>query len=145
MAVEGRHERLEFFEELPASGHREGADHAHVREIAAALVETEQQRADRTLIGLMRAIACDDAVGRTDVLDLEHDTFVGLIRHVEWLRYDAVEPGSLELVEPPLGERVVPRRGGDMDGCRWLRELGHEHITAPLEPFPHQASIAERE
>jgi hypothetical protein len=41
------------------------------------------------------------------VFDLEHDALVRLVAAVERLRDDAIEPGALELGEPPLGEVEV--------------------------------------
>src|SRR3954451_17368354 len=57
----------------------------------------------------------DDAVGRALVLDLEHRPLAGLVRALEALRNDAVEPGALEPIEPVRGERAIEGRGGQVD------------------------------
>ena len=51
-----------------------------------------------------------DAVGRALVLDLEHRPLARLVRRVEALGDDAVEPGALEPVEPVGGGRPVAGR-----------------------------------
>jgi hypothetical protein len=68
---------------------------------ALVVVEAEQERADelvRTV--LVPPEAGDDAVRSAHVLDLEHGALLRLVRQVDGLGDDAVEPSALELHEP---------------------------------------------
>ena len=72
-----------------------------------------------------------DAVGRALVLDLEHRPLARLVRGVEPLRDDPVEPGALEPVEPVGRLGPVAGRRGQVD-----RRLGRpEHRLEPGAPL----------
>ena len=58
--------------------------------------------------------AGDGAVGGPLMLDREHDPLVGLIGECQRFGDDAVETGSLKLVEPSPGGRQVGGRWGDV-------------------------------
>ena len=96
-------------------------------ERALVVVQPEQQRADvRARPVLVPAEAGDDAVRRALVLDLEHRALARLVRRVEALGDDAVEPGALEPIEPVGGGRPVAGRRRQVDRRLRLAEHGLE-------------------
>ena len=108
-------QRLELPHELLAHGHRERRGHADVLQLAAVIVEAEEQRADRVLTCLVPAEASHDAVGGARVLDLDHRALTGLVRELGRLRDDAVQPRALELLEPFFRDVAVVRHEGEME------------------------------
>ena len=108
-------ERLELGQQLgaPLRGERRG--HADVVQRAVVVVQAEQQRADAVAV-LVHAVAGDHAIGGAPVLHLHQRALVGRVRVGQALGDDAVEPGALELDEPPLR---APRRSV-VDGHRWI-------------------------
>jgi hypothetical protein len=115
-----------------------------VVEAAVGVVETEEKRADDPA-RLVPTEACDDAVGRALVFDLEHRALVGLVRAVERLRHDAVETCSLEPGEPisRLGE--VGGRWGHEHGILGVGERLDEPASTLGERMPRQVLVADRE
>ena len=102
-------------------------------ERAFVVEQAEQQRTDvRTGPVLVPAEPRHHAVGRALVLDLEHRALAGLVRGVEPLGHDAVETGTLEVVEPVGRERAVAGRGGEVDRRRGVGEDGLEAGAALL-------------
>src|SRR5205085_5628093 len=103
-------QRRELLHELLAHDVAERRGDADVMERAVVIVEAEQERADhRARAVLVPAKARDDAVGRARVLDLDHRALARLVRRVEPLGHDAVEPRAFEALEPVLGERAILR------------------------------------
>ena len=97
-------------------------------ELADVVVQPEQERSDeRPGPVLVPAEAGHDAVGRALVLDLEHRPLARLVRGVEPLGDDPVEPGALEPVEPVGRLGPVAGRRGQVD-----RRLGRPEDR--LEP-----------
>ena len=135
MAVEVRHQWLEFLEKVLAPLHREGTHHAHARQDAVAVVQPEQQGPDPVRAAGVHAVARQDAVRSAFVLDLEHDALVRLVAAVQGLGHNPVEAGSFELVEPLLRRAVVPRCGGQVDRRGTVREGLLQHAP-PLGKRP---------
>ena len=106
----------QLLDQLGAPLPRERRGDADVVERALVVVQPEQQRADvRARPVLVPAEAGDHAVGGALVLDLEHRPLAGLVRRVEPLGDDAVEPGALEPLEPVRRrwrDRAWPGSGG---------------------------------
>ena len=108
MVVEGvaRVSGCQLVEQLGAALRREAGAHADVVQPTLVVVQAEQQRADALAV-LVDAVAGDDAVGGALVLHLHQRALVGRVRIGEPLGDHAVEPGALELDEPPLRRRGV--------------------------------------
>jgi hypothetical protein len=143
--VERRDQRRQLLEQLSTAIHRERADHADVGEHTRVVVEPEQERPDRVGTALVQPVAGDDAVGRSLVLDLEHHAFVGLVRPFERLGDDPVEPGALELVEPPTRELGVGRGRRDVDRRPRVHERRLECGPSLGERPLHEVIVAERQ
>src|SRR3954462_495158 len=71
---------------------------------ARVVIEPEEQGADRILAGLVPAKPGDDALRRARMLDLDHRALARLVRRIERLGKDPVEPGPLEALEPVHGD-----------------------------------------
>ena len=85
-------------------------------ERARVVEQPEQQRPDvRARPVLVPAEAGHDAIGGPLVLDLEHRPLARLVRRIEPLRDDAIEPGALEPFEPVGRGRPIARRGRQVD------------------------------
>src|SRR5262245_44552497 len=97
-----RPERLELLLQLLAQRRGEAARDANMMQLSLRVVETEEQGPDAAL--LVRSAAGDHAVGGTLVLHLAHHPLALDVRTVEGLRHDAVEAGSLEVLEPPFSD-----------------------------------------
>ena len=91
------------------TGHRERADHADAGQPAFRGVQAEQQRADRVRAALVHPVAGHHAVRGPLVLDLEHGPLVRLVAAVQRLGDQPVQPGPLELAEPPAWPAPGPR------------------------------------
>src|SRR4051812_38814506 len=80
---------------------------------------------------LVPAEAGNGAVRRALVLDLDHRPLARLVRPIEPLCDDAVEPGALEPVEPVDGSGAVGRRRCQVDRrVELARELPLEEGAA---------------
>ena len=99
----GYDEGLELLDQLGAAGLGEAGADADVLQLPT-VVQTEEEAAEQRPLrsaGLVLAVARDDDVRGALVLDLEHGAGVLDVRRAQRLGDDAVEPGTLELVEPP--------------------------------------------
>ena len=117
---------------------------AHVVEIAAVVVEAEQQRAQRFPV-LVPAPAQDHAVGGALVLDLGPQALAGHIRRVPGLGDDAVQARPLELVEPLGGHRRRARVGRQMDRRPGAREQRLQTHPPPVQRLFAQVFTLERD
>src|SRR5581483_9914160 len=89
--------------------------------------------------------AADDAIDGAQVLHLDHRAHAGLVRAVEPLRDDAVEPGALEALEPVLRQVAVARRRREVRGRADARERALEPRAALREERTAQVVSAVRE
>src|SRR4051794_38958685 len=108
-------ELLQLRGERGLVGARDRRREAHVIEQAGAVIETEQQRADKLAV---RPIAkpADDAICAAIILDFHHRVArVGTIGAVAPLRDDSVERGA-DLSEPTFRVGESCRRGREPDG-----------------------------
>src|SRR5215467_11467059 len=134
---------LHLGEQLPPLRHRERADHAYAGQLVLGGVQAEQQRADRLVAGLVRAVPSHHAVGGALVLDLEHDPLVRLVPAVQRLGDEPVQPGALELGEPLPGQRPVAGRRGDVQRCPHPGQGLLQHRPALRERPLHVVGVPE--
>ena len=144
VALEVAHQRLQLGEQLAPPRHREGADDPD-RAQAPVVVEAEEERADRVGPRLVDAVAGQHAVGGADVLDLRHHALVGLVGQLRVLGDDAVEPGTLEALEPLPRELGVLGDGREVDRRPRAGERRLERRAALGERPRGQVLVAERE
>ena len=143
-------QRLELLPQLGAPRRREAGRDPDVLELAVVVVQPEQQRADQRLLGrggLVLAVAGEHDVGGALVLDLEHGALVGLVRRPERLGDDTVEPGALELLEPPLGlGRVLGGAGQEAGaGAVEVAERLDQRLASLGEGPVHEGLVAQRQ
>ena len=74
---------------------------------AVGVVQAEEQLPDARAV-LVDAESRDDAVGGTQMLHLQPAAVALAVGILERLGHHAVEPGALELVEPPSRDRIGP-------------------------------------
>ncbi len=84
---------------------------------SVVVVEAQEERADALAV-LVGAEPRDDAVGRAQVLHLEHRALALAVGGVERLRDHTVEPRTLEATEPVARDVGILGRGGEVDGGR---------------------------
>jgi hypothetical protein len=137
--------RRKLLEELPTAIHRERPDHADVGEHPRVVVQPKQERPDGIGAALVEPVPGHDAVGRALVLDLEHHPPVLLVGPLERLGHHPVEPGPLELVEPPPRDLHVGRGRRDVDRRHGVHEGGLERGPPFDERSTREVVIAERE
>ena len=145
MTLERGHQGLQLLEQLAAAGHRERADHAHAGQVPGVGVQAEEQRADRLRAALVRPVPGDDAVRGALMLDLEHDPLVRLVRPVQRLGDQPVQPGPLELLEPVAGQVAVRGRRGQVHRGAGLGQGLLQCGPALLERLLAQISVVQRE
>jgi len=76
-------ERRQLSDQLLSHRSGEGRSHADVMERTRVVEETEEQRAHhRARVVLLPAEACDDAVRRPRVFDLDHGALAGSIGRI---------------------------------------------------------------
>src|SRR5690606_23426500 len=88
-------------------------------ELPRVVVQPEQERAQQRALRrrrLVQAVPREHDVRLAPVLDLEHRALVRLVRPVQRLRDDPVEPRALDRVEPVTRHRDVPRAGRRVHG-----------------------------
>ena len=139
-------QRFQLLDERRAPVPRERRGDPDVMQTPCVIEEPEQQRSDvRARTVLVPAEPGHDAIGCALVLDLEHRPLARLVRRVEPLRHDPVEPRAFEPVEPIC--RKAPIRGRRCEVHGWLGRPEHRFQPgAPLR-LRHRAQVlvAERE
>ncbi len=139
----GDDERLELLDQLGTADLGEGRGHADVLELpigVQAQQETAEQGPFRGAV-LVLAVAGDHDVGGPGVLDLHHHAAVLRVLRTDRLGHHAVEPGTLELLEPALGLRGVGGRAGQVAGPAAI-QVRQREISMPvpeISPSPCSA------
>src|SRR5258707_10916328 len=107
-------QRLQFGDQLFALGGTERRGVPDVLKGAFAVIQTEQQRAERLAVGRLTP-ADDHAIGRALMLDLHPQALAGHVGACPGLRHHAIESSALEAFEPLSRRRAVTRVGSKKD------------------------------
>src|SRR4051812_28777786 len=97
---------------------------------AAIIEESQQQRADDALAGLVPSEATDHAVSGPRMFDLDHRGHAGLVGSTPRLRDDAAGPGALKSREPLQRFRVIARGRREVNGRLHLRQETFERLAS---------------
>ena len=135
---------LQLGRQLRAALRRERRGDAHVMQLAVAVEQTEQKRADAFAV-LVHSVASDHAVGSAPVLHLDQGPLVGCVRVGDALGDHTVQPCALELDEPSLRNDRVRRGRAQVDRRVHPGELFDEQRVPRGQRLVHQVAIAERE
>ncbi len=134
MPVDGvLRQRGELGEQLLALAGGERRGDTDVVHHAVVVEQAEQHRADALAV-LVDAVAGQRAVGGALVLDLDEGPLVRLVRVVEALGDDAVEPGALEDREPVVGDGGIGARRRDEHARTRLDDVDQPGPTLAQRP-----------
>jgi len=139
-------QRRQLRHQLLAAFGRERPGDADVLERTVVVIEAEQERADhRARAVLVPAESGDDAIGGARMLGLDHRALAGPVGLVESFRHHAIEPGTLEALEPFLGQGAIERRRRQVHRRSGAGEDALELGASCRERLLAQIVVTERE